>query len=206
METSVINRRKQRGVALAIALIMFVMMLLGGLYVMKAGTMATIVTGNLAYQRDLSRAADIGVEVGFDWLKATSVANKPLLDDDSTANGYLSSYNPSLDWRDAAFWTGSVTTAGVDGTGKSIAVEYVIHRMCLYPNRPYTDNAVPIQACVQTAPQVASNTSGAKVGDSLSGDADAFSAGILIHYVITARYAGAKGASAANQLVVMIGA
>jgi hypothetical protein len=189
---------KQRGVALPIALIILVVLLFSGIYLMRASNNATLMSSNLAYERDISRRADFGLSAAYDWLSAT--ANNPgtkgNLNNDQLASGYLSTYACAASncYRDAPFWANSVTINDPSGN----PVEYVIHRMCLLPNQSYN---FLNQQCVQTP-----GIPGRVTGSSLSSDADTFTTLPQIHYVIAARVPGVKGASVINQLVVMIGA
>lgn len=200
METSM---NVQRGVALPIALIMLVVMLFTAIYLMRASNNATLMAGNLAYERDISRRADFGLSTGYDWLSATAInaATKPNLNNDQPANGYGSNYScvASNCYRDASFWANAVTVNDPSGN----PVQYVIHRMCSLNNQVYSAAG---QACVLTQAVTAVNAGGAAAGISLSSDAEAITTLPQIHYVITARVPGIKGASVVNQMVVMIGA
>jgi len=70
-------------------------------------------------------------------------------------------------------------------------------------NLPYDhkDNA-----CVQTSDNPSAMGSSVKAGESLAMDAPRFAAIPKVHYVVTARVAGARGGNVVNQLVVQIGA
>ncbi|MCX7142954.1 MAG: hypothetical protein NT123_18200 [Proteobacteria bacterium] len=194
---------KQRGVALPVALIMLVVMLFSGIYLMRASNNATIMSSNLAYERDIARRADFGLSTAYSWISAT--ANDPTtkgnLDNDQLANGYISSYAcvASNCYRDAAFWANSIIVNDAAGN----PVEYIIHRLCSTPNAGYN---IGNNACVQTTAVAAVSAAGAVAGTSLSSDAESYTTLPQIHYVITARVPGAKGASVINQMVVMIGA
>lgn len=199
--------KKQRGVALPIALIMLVVMLFSGIYLMRASNNATLMSSSLAYERDISRRADLGLSAAYDWINATATANKKNLDSDQTAFGYLSSYDPTISYRDAGFWTNSRTVLDPSGN----PVEYVIHRMCQFSNLSYNGgwpppNGPTPQVCVQTTSVSQVSAAGVAAGTSLSADSESFLMLPQIHYVITARVPGVKGASVINQLVVMIGA
>ena len=197
---------RQRGVALPIALIMLVVMLFSGIYLMRASNNATLMSGYLAYERDISRRADFGLSNGYDWLSATAnnVATKVNLDSDQPANGYNATYacTASNCYRDAAFWTNSLTVNDPSGN----PVEYVIHRMCQYPVAYNGKFGAIDNQCVQTTATTPVGAGGVQAGGSLTSDADTFLTLPAIHYVITARVPGVKGASVINQLVVMIGA
>ncbi len=64
---------------------------------------------------------------------------------------------------------------------------------------------LPSNTCVQSLVSSGANSSGARAGDSLAADASDYDSLPQIHYVITARVRGVKGASVVNQMVVMIG-
>ena len=199
---------RQRGVALPIALIMLVVMLFSAIYLMRATNNATVMAGNLAYERDISRRADFGLSVAYDWLKTTANTTKSNLDTDQVASGYLSTYSCATGncYRDSAFWANAITTNDPAGN----PVQYVIHRMCAYPvanNANYPPpNGAFINVCVQTVSLAGVSTGGVTAGSSLSSDTEAITMLPQIHYVITARVPGVKGASVVNQMEVMIGA
>lgn len=197
---------KQRGVALPVALIMLTVMLFSGIYLMRASNSAALMSSNLAYERDISRRADFGLSTAYDWLSATARndATKGSLDGDLPANGYISTYSCTASncYRDAAFWANSVTINDPSGN----PVEYVIHRMCQYPVAYNGKFGALDNQCVQTTAVAAVSASGAVAGTSLSSDSETYTTLPQIHYAITARVPGVKGASVINQLVVMIGA
>jgi hypothetical protein len=201
-----VMKGRQQGIALPVALIMFVVMLISALYIMRSATMATVATGNLAYQRAISRATDFGIESAYTWLTNTAATSKGLLDADSAGNGYVASYpftgpNTPATYLDAAFWQGSATTNLTDASGTTLSIEYVVHRYCVNPG-PY--NAAG-NSCVMTTPSATSST-GVVVGTSQAADADLLLPPAMVHYVVTARVTGgAKGASDVNESVVMIG-
>lgn len=192
---------RQRGVALPVMLIMLVVMLLGSLYLMRASHNTTMTTANLAYDSALSKAVDLGLVTGSNWLATTAAGvNKILLESDSAANGYIATYNPGSSPSNNDFWVGSVTL--VDGPN---TIEYVIHRMCSLTGR-FDDPGPPPNACVQTTSNKSLTGSGMQVGESLASDAQPVPAPPQIHYVITARIFGPRGGNVVNQAVVMIGA
>ena len=196
----------QRGVALPIALIMLVVMLFSGIYLMRASNNATLMSSNLAYERDISRRADFGLSTGYNWLSATAsnLATKGNLDSDQPGNGYNSTYACAAGncYRDAAFWLNSATVNDASGN----PVEYVIHRMCLYPVAYNLQFGGINNQCVQTTAVAVVSAGGAVAGVSLLSDAESYYTLPSLHYVITARVPGVKGASVINQMVVMIGA
>lgn len=196
----------QRGVALPIALFMFLVMVMSSLYMMRKSSSTTAMASNLSYQRTVVQATDRGLEVGHTWLTTTASTDKSLLDSNSSSNGYVATYpylgpNQPATYSDSVFWNGSTTTTFTDAIGNTVTIEYVIHRYCTL-NGPYNQGA---NSCVLSS-TTSTTTTGAAVGTSLSADAEALDAPSRLHFLITARLTGgAKGASAINETIVMIG-
>lgn len=197
---------RQRGVALPIALIMMTVMLFSAIYLMRASSSATLLASSLAYERDISRRADFGLVTGYDWLSSTSsnAATKSNLEADQAAGGYNATYTCSASncHRDPVFWANSRIVNDAAGN----PVQYVIHRLCQYPGAYNGKFGGADNVCVQTTAVTQVSSGGVGAGVSLSSDSEAFTTLPQIHYVITARVPGAKGASVINQMVVMIGA
>lgn len=192
--------RRQDGIALPVMLIVLTVMLIGSIYLLKSSNSTTLMTSNLAYQASLSKATDLGLLTGFEWLTDTAAANKAALTTSSAGNGYVATYDTTQTSATAAFWTGS--TSITDSAGNTI--EYVVHRMCKLAGN-WDAVGPPSNTCVQTAAASVLNQSVA-TGDSLASDAASYAGTPQIHYVITARIFGARGGNVVNQLVVMIGA
>lgn len=196
------NLRGQRGIALPVMLIILLVMLVSSIYLLKSSNSTTLSASNLAYDSTLSRAADLGLHTGFQWLQDTAAANKALLNSDDPAHGYHASLDTKLDVRSSgigSFWDGSQTLP-LDAAGNRI--EYVVHRLC---KRPGQYDVLP-NACVQTSANTATLGTTVALGDSLASDAPGFGSTPQLHYVITARIVGARGGNVMNQLVVLIGA
>ena len=187
---------RQHGIALPVMLIMMVVMLVTSIYLLRSTNSTTLTAANLAYDASLSRAADLGLHEGFEWLKATAATNKIVLDTDRADAGYFATRSPELNSRDEAFWDGAMT---VDGPGDA-SIEYVIHRMCAL-QRAYDDQ----NFCVQTAANTAILGTPVAIGESLASDAPSYASSPQLHYVITARIQGARGGTVVNQMVVLIG-
>jgi hypothetical protein len=190
-------RRRATGLALPVVLIILAVMLVSSIYLMKSIHSTTLATGNLAYDATLSQSVDLGLHAGFDWLKATAAASKTTLDTDSPANGYVALYDTTQSARDDAFWEGYKTIAAPDGSGN---IDYVIHRLCL-ARKPAGDAK---NLCVQTAANTALLGNAVALGTSLASDSPSYAGSPQVHYVITARLRGAKGASVINQMIVLI--
>ena len=186
-----------RGMALPVVLIILAVMLLGSVYLLRSIHSTTLTTGNLANDTTLSREADLGLHTAFAWLSQTALANKAALNQDDTNNGYVATWDAVSQPRDAAFWSGSRTIDGDDGT----RIEYVIHRLCASQGAYSGTNR-----CMQTAANTATAGTTVALGDSLASDSPAYASTPQLHYVITARIAGGRGANVTNQMIVLIGA
>jgi hypothetical protein len=191
-------QRRQQGLALPVILIILTVMLVSSIYLMKSIHSTTLTTGNLAYDSTLSQSVDLGLHTGFEWLSATAVSDKAALNADSPDHGYVALLDTTQTPRDSGFWTGSKTIVE-PGVG---SIEYVIHRLCLQ-RLPYDDAK---NQCVQTAANTAVLGNTVAVGSSLASDTPSYASTPQVHYVITARLRGAKGASVTNQMIVLIGA
>jgi Tfp pilus assembly protein PilX len=190
--------RRERGLALPVVLIILAVMLVSSIFLMKSIHSTTLATGNLAYQSTLSQSVDLGLHTGFEWLKTTAASNKASLDADSPANGYVAMLDTSQTARDSGFWTGSKSIDGPDGS----SIEYVIHRACA--DRLAYDNRN--NQCLQTADNPSMKGAPVAFGVSWGVDTPQYDGSPQVHYVITARLRGARGASVTTQMIVMIGA
>lgn len=190
--------RRQRGVALPVMLIMMLVMLITSVYLMRSSNSATLAASNLAYDATLSRAVDLGLHTGFQWLSRTARSDRVALTANSAGDGYRATLDTTLTPRDSAFWAGSVELQDSEGH----TIEYVIHRLCdktgLYNS---SDNE-----CVQTAANTVKLGTTLAVGESMASDAPAYATSPQLHYVITARLDGVRGGNVINQMVVLIGA
>jgi Tfp pilus assembly protein PilX len=190
--------RRQRGIALPVMMIILLVMLVSSVYLFKASNSTTMTTANLAYDASLSKAADLGLHAGYQWLMNTAAVNKGLLNVDSPANAYVASLDATLSTTAPTFWDGKVTITD----SAQNRIDYVVHRLCALP-AAYDD---PTNSCVQTAANNFTLGSSVGKGSSLASDAQVYSGTPQLHYVITARISGPRGGNVVNQLVVLIGA
>jgi hypothetical protein len=194
--------RREQGVALPVMLIILAVMLVGSIYLLRNTHSTTLTTGNLAYDATLSKQADFGLHTGFEWLRSTSANNKVALNLPNVDQGYVAHLDTSQSPRDAegsGFWAGGKIIAGPEANTQ---IEYVIHRMCLMDGA-YTAGA---NRCVQSTGDKDSTGGGVRFGESSAVTASDYDGLPLLHYVITARISGPRGASVTNQMIVLIGA
>jgi Tfp pilus assembly protein PilX len=136
----------QQGAVLLTALIMLVALMLGAASLMRMVDSSNQLSGNLAFKRAATLAAENGIEAAIDWLEQQSSAT---LASDVLAAGYHASTTATvdasgnaatgsmaaIDWKNNQ--CGSVARSaclatmalpGVDGAGHS--VRYLIQRLC----------------------------------------------------------------------------
>jgi Tfp pilus assembly protein PilX len=190
--------RRQSGIALPVMMIILLVMLVSSVYLFKASNSTTMTTANLAYDASLSKAADLGLHAGYQWLVTTAATNRNLLNSDDPANAYLANFNDKLLPSDPNYWVGK--TVVTDAANNRI--EYVVHRLCSEGGA--YDN--PTNHCVQTATNDRTLGRTVGVGDSLASDAQVYAGTPQLHYVITSRLSGPRGGNVVNQMVVLIGA
>jgi len=200
-----LNLRRQHGVALPVMLIMLVVMLVSSIYLLKSSNSSTIGAANLAYDDSLAKAADLGLQAGFQYLQVRSKANKALMlvDDhksDGTGNGYNASYDGVTPPTASSFWDNATT---INPTAdQPFKIQYVIHRACLLAIA-YDDKT---NACVQTSENPLSTGSPVALGASVAITSASYTSAPQIHYMITARIYGPRGGYVVNQMIALIDA
>lgn len=197
------SQRRQQGIALPVMLIILVVMLISSIYLLKSSNSSTLSAANMAYDSALSKAADLGLHTGFEYLRTRSLTNKKLLETSDLSNGYDATYNSTQLVSSAQFWANAVkikNPAALNGTSTDDTVEYVIHRAC-----QNTGNAAAVgNACVLTSGNLLASSSGVAAGTSLGAGGAVYANPPQIHYIITARIFGPRGGNVVNQMVVLV--
>lgn len=194
--------RRQQGVALPVILIILVVMLISSVYLLKSGNSSTLTASNMAYDANLSMAADLGLHAGYIYLKARApAAVKTQLQQNDASAGYFASYDTAQPVSADAFWTNAKTVQA--GAGSFVyTVQYVIHRACSVTG---AYNA-PNNACLQTSANRLAGGSETAVGESQDMTTPVYDSAPQLHYIITARIFGPRGGNVVNQMVVLIDA
>lgn len=131
----------QRGATLIFVLILLVVMLIGGIALVRSVDTGLIIAGNLAFKRTTTHAADFGIEQARTWLQGVTPAT---LENDNPGLGYYATRQivvtdfagirpdtqaDDIDWDgDRPSAPAKVLSIGQDSAGNTIS--YVIHRMC----------------------------------------------------------------------------
>lgn len=194
-----IRKTGQRGIALPVMLIILVVMLISSVYLLKSSNSSTLTAANMAYDAALSKAADLGLHKGFQYLNQRP---KDALAQDDTANGYLASYDTTMPATDEAFWKSAVTvTNTANGSATADTIQYVVHRACSTAGPVGTKNA-----CIQTSSNIVAGGTTTSPGESADMTGDVLIKPPQIHYIITARIFGPRGGNVINEMVVLIDA
>ncbi|WP_051972130.1 pilus assembly PilX N-terminal domain-containing protein [Massilia sp. 9096] len=191
---------RQAGMALPVMLIILLVMMITGIYMLRATHSSELSTGNLAYNATMARAVDYGLHVGFQYLSTTAAGNKGALNSSDAPHGYEAKLDTTRGVRDAAFWNNAITVTDPADPDKN-QVDFVIHRMCAQELR-YDDKG---NSCMMTSANTAQLGNSVPLGASLAADAPQFADSPQVHYVITARIHGARGGNVVNQMIVLIG-
>lgn len=196
------QRSAQKGVALAITLIMLVIMTLGGIAMIRSMESTTIVAGNLTFRQSATYSGDLGIAAAQTWLSNANVATLTCGSSGGIANcppGYKSNGGTATDSPSAGqswdnFWASSLASNAVtiaeDATGNTVS--YFIHRLC--------EGTGALTAagsnCVET-PSVTSSGGFAK-----RAGAARFQSPSQVYYRITVRVAGKKNTVSYVQAIV----
>lgn len=111
---------RQGGVVLLIALIVLIAMSLIGISMIRQGSSAQLIVGNLAFKEGTNAAADFGVEFARDQLRRNDFSVGYI------ANGLSVTFNPFQIPGNG--WATATVPDELSQLG--IGVEYVIHRLC----------------------------------------------------------------------------
>ena len=139
--------RKQHGAVLFLALIVLVVLMLGGVALLRSVDSGVLLAGNMAMQRSAIRSSDAVAQAAMAWL------NNPANNLGINGAGYqaaalLSPKSDSQTWVD--YWTFLTSQVSPVSTGKDAAgntSEYIIQRMCDGLGAAYSEGPPPV-SCV----------------------------------------------------------
>jgi type IV pilus assembly protein PilX len=138
---------KQRGMALFFALICLVSIMLAAVVLVRSVDTATLIAGNLAFQRSTTVSGDSGTEAAIAWLTTTNTANgaKNVLNDpshafniDNPTAGYYASVDPAKSLTSSTGthfnWDNTDSVLLPTDTTSGNTTRYVMQRMCAPPS------------------------------------------------------------------------
>lgn len=204
--------RSQRGMVMMVALIILIVMTLGGLALMRSMDTSNLIAGNMAFQQAATNSADSGVETAIAWLETRKILSSTGLDNSIPAAGYTASTNNvPANQTGEVFWN-SLSPSGVcflpmvSGTcsaapgvanGAGNIISFMIQRLCTGTG-PTAGNGCEI------VPGVASSSSD-NSGESLEAGGEILSqTGVssAVYYRITVRVSGPRNSISFVQSIV----
>ena len=127
----------QRGVVLIITLIALVLLLLAAAAMVRSVDTSAVLSGNLAFRRDLANQGERGMSVARKLLVTGALAAEATRDANQLAQNYSAvklatnaSGVPTILANSTAFSDGTLTMTGADLTQSGVTVRYVIDRLC----------------------------------------------------------------------------
>jgi type IV pilus assembly protein PilX len=135
--------RRQEGIVLIVAIIAIVAMSFAVYAMLRTTTGSQGIAGNLAFKKNATSAADMGMEAARIWLLPPQTVNT--LAADQPTSGYFSTWDRNFDpftypWNPG---TNAVEVTANDGAGNRVM--YVIHRLCAITG----SFTLPNQECVR---------------------------------------------------------
>lgn len=163
-------RRAQRGVSLITVMIALLIMSFAAVALLRSTDTATLIAGNLTFQKTALATGDAGTEAAIAWLGANLAGTT--LHADRVANGYFSTSTPACDLTgqdtpndatDDVNWDGGAAnaacplvalTAAPAGVAAGYTISYVINRVCNAAGDPASvvaaDGVTPMVCSRQT--------------------------------------------------------
>lgn len=192
-----IQYKKEKGIALPIALFVLVAILLAGAALIRSNELAVNVAGDLASRDLVYKANDAAAANAMNWL----TTNSTNLNSDIPSQGYYSAYpatTPSYLQPNNAVWNNALTLPA-DSFGNISS--YLIYRMCSQPNTPYNGANSGIQnVCAISMSNQTSNS-----GNSSGYNSFSFSGRPQVYFQIITKTVGAKGATDITASTVKLG-
>jgi type IV pilus assembly protein PilX len=197
-----VARRAQAGMVMMVALIILIVMTLGGLALMRSMDTSNLIAGNMAFQQAATHSADAGVETAIAWLESQN--NGASLDAHIPTVGYTASTA-----NNAAFHLGEKLWADLSTTG-----------VCLLPMAGGVCSASPgtpdasgntISFVIQRLCSATGNRNGAfcaippgtsPAGNNEGAGEDSIQLSTAVYYRITVRVAGPKNTLSYVQAIV----
>jgi Tfp pilus assembly protein PilX len=185
---TIVNFKKQKGIALPIALLVLVGILIAAANLIRSGELAVNVSGNISNRASVGNSNDAAIRTATQWLSD----NQAALNNDDVGSGYRSAYPVgTVDYTQDSAWA-NAKTLPADSLGNISS--YKIIRMCEQPNTSYNgSNAGAQNVCAQTNSGGTGNTN---TTSSVGYDAVSFegTSGIKVFYQVYVKTVGSKGA------------
>lgn len=199
MKTPQLQRRRQRGVTLIMALIALITLTIGALAMMRSANTSLRLSGNLAFKRDLANQSERAIAAALADLRTGSLSTTSARQSNRAASNYsaslLSSPSqgiPNILLDDAAFTAAGFTRADITDSTGALTIRYVIDRQC-------SATGVFDVATCSTVSTIAGDKGGS------AGGADARAGGTSAPvYRISVRVTGPRGVQSFHQTTVVL--
>lgn len=193
-QQSVTLPREQKGVVLLIALIVLIVMTLGGIALIRSTDLTNIIAGNLAFRQAATHSGDTGVETAFQWLQDNAgLLNNDVANAGYSANGNNPNRSPVAGQTWDAYWNSlpaaRIRTLAADASGNTVS--FIIDRMCANAGSP--------TAGANCSSSIVAAVAG---GSGEEGGEVAITAPSGIYYRITARITGPRNTVSFVQAMV----
>jgi type IV pilus assembly protein PilX len=152
------RRQRERGVVLLFCLIILVILLAGGVAVMRSMNTSLFTAGNLAFKRDLVNQGEQALTTVLAQFKAggalaSATTDAPTLNYKASTLAANAQGVPTALLTDSAFSAVGSTSNDITGS-TGVKIRYLIERMCNAAGAPTSTN------CVQTAAAPTGGTGG----------------------------------------------
>ena len=206
---------RQGGVVLMIALIILVVLTLGGIALMRSIDTTNLISGNLAFQQSATRSGETGMETAMQaFLEAVTTTQTSLWNDDFT-KAYAAStpaVGTTASWWDS-YWSATINPNDQVPPGQCSDGSAGGGRVCVLPTEAATGNTVSytIQRLCQNAGDPTQTTTTACArgsqpasnrGEDFTSDSSGHLRATQYFYRITTRVAGPRNTSSYIQTVV----
>lgn len=120
-----------------IALLAMVILLISAVAMVRSFDVSQVISGNLAFKRDLVNQGERGIAKAMALLKSGALADESVRENNSTANNYSASMLttngrgvPNVLISDTAYSTAAFTASDITDTTTSVTIRTVIDRQC----------------------------------------------------------------------------
>jgi len=144
--------RAQRGVVMVIVLIALMIMMIGGIALIRSADTSLLTAGNLAFKRDLVNQGERGIAKVIAVLKSGTLATETARQADSLSSNYSSTVLasdshgvPLVLVDNSAFTSAGMTGADLTDSTAGVTIRYVIDRQCT------TTGVYDASTCMTTA-------------------------------------------------------
>ena len=131
------SARKQSGVILIIALIALVILMIGGIALVRSFDTSMLLSGNMAFKRDLMNQGERGMAQAITALSAGALASEATRQADAPGSNYSAASLasdahgiPQVLLSDDATFNAAYTAGDIADTASKVTIRYVIDRQC----------------------------------------------------------------------------